>query len=184
LYVLRVDPAARTVAEVWRSDTASVDRAAARLNPQLPLLAVLTNGVISLVNLDGGAVTWQSTSVGAAAGQRFLRVLWSTDGQYLITQSQPLQGSSFVDTIGVWRWDPQTRRLILLQQMPAAALLGVSPDLDAVLAVEPGRPFAELPIFYPVLADAAKLQADVEASCLLARPLHEDQRQAFLVNGR
>jgi hypothetical protein len=181
LFVLRVDAAARTLQEVWRAENAAVDSKPARLHPQLPLLAVLNNGVVSLVDLATGAAIWQSTSVGAVAGQWFLSVSWSTDGQYLITQAQPLQGSSFVDTVAVWRWDPQVRRPILLQQTPVGELLGISPDLRSVLAAAPGRPNAAMPLVYPVLPDAAQLRTEVEASCLLDRPLRDDQRQAFMV---
>ena len=127
---------------------------------------------------------WQSTGVGAAAGQSFRTALWSTDGEYLITQAQPLQQSSFNRNIGVWRWHPDQQRPALVQEVPSSGLLGVSPDMSALLAGEPGQQFADRPYFYPVLADTGQLQADVQASCLLDRPLSDQLRQAFLIAGR
>ncbi len=184
LYVLRVDAAAHTLTEVWRSEQAHVDSAPARLNEAMPLLATVNDGVVSLVDLAQEQVIWQSTGVGAVAGQSFRTALWSTDGQYLITQAQPLQQSSFNRNIGVWRWHADQRRPILVQEVPSSGLLGVSPDTSALLAGEPGQPFADRPYFYPVLADTGQLQADVQASCLLDRPLDDKVRQAFLITGR
>jgi hypothetical protein len=184
LYVLRLDAAAHTLTEVWRSEQAHVDSAQARLNPALPLLATVNDGVVSLVDLEQGRSIWQSTSVGAVAGQSFRTVNWSTDGQYLITQAQPLQQSSFTRNIGVWHWNAEQRRPILLQEVPSSGLLGVSPDTGALLAGEPGQPFADRPYYYPVLANTTQLQMDVQASCLLDRPLDNELRQAFLIVGR
>ena len=184
LYVLRADVAAHTLTEVWRSEQAHVDSAPARLNRTMPLLATVNDSVVSLIDLAQGQVIWQSTGVGAVAGQMFRAVLWSTDGQYLITQAQPLQQSSFNRNIGVWRWHTEQRRPILVQEVPSSGLLGVSPDTSALLAGEPGQPFADRPYFYPVLADTGQLQADVQASCLLDRQLNDELRQAFLISGR
>ena len=183
LYVLRADAAAHTLVEVWRSEQAHVDSAPARLNETMPLLATINDGVVSLVDLAGGQVIWQSTAVGAVAGQSFRTALWSTDGQYLITQAQPLQQSSFYRNIGVWRWDADQRRPILVQEVPSSGLLGVSPDTSTLLAGDPGQPFADRPYLYPVLADTGQLQADIQASCLLDRPLDDALRQAFLITG-
>jgi hypothetical protein len=150
----------------------------------MPLLATVNDGVVSLVDLAEGQVIWQSTGVGSVAGQSFRTALWSTDGQYLITQAQPLQQSSFYRNIGVWRWHADQRRPILVQEVPSSGLLGVSSDTSALLAGEPGQPFADRPYFYPVLADTGQLQADVQTSCLLDRSLNDDLRQAFLIAGR
>ena len=184
LYVLRLDAGAHTLDEVWRSEQAHVDSAPARLNPAMPLLASVNDGVVSLVDLEQGRSIWQSTSVGAVAGQSFRTVNWSTDGQYLITQAQPLQQSSFTRNIGVWHWSAEQRRPILLQEVPSSGLLGVSPDTGALLAGEPGQPFADRPYYYPVLANTTQLQTDVQASCLLARPLSDAQRESYMIAER
>lgn len=183
LYVLRADTTAHTLTEVWRSEQAHVDSAPARLNEAMPLLATVNDGVVSLVDLAGGQVIWQTTGVGAVAGQSFRTALWSTDGQYLITQAQLPQQSSFYRNVGVWRWQADQRRLILVQEVPSSGLLGVSPDTSGLLAGDPGQPFADRPYFYPVLADTGQLQADLQASCLLDRPLNDELRQAFLITG-
>lgn len=84
--------------------------------------------MVSLVDLAGGQVIWQTTGVGAVAGQSFRTALWSTDGQYLIAQAQLPQQSSFYRNVGVWRWQADQRRLILVQEVPSSGLLGVSPN--------------------------------------------------------
>lgn len=95
----------------------------------------------------------------------------------------PLQQSSSYRNIGVWRWHADQRRLSLLQEVPSSGLLGVSPDTSALLAGEPGQPCR-----WAVLAARSlptrQLQADVQASCLLDRPLDDELRQAFLITGR
>ncbi len=184
IYVLRVNPAAQTLSEVWRFEQAHVDRAPARLNPTLPLLATLNDGMITLVDLDQGRAIWQSTSAAAVAGQSFRTVQWSTDGLYLITQAQLPNESSFILNIGVWRWDGVRKQPALLQEAKSSGLLGVSPDTQLLLAGEPGLPFAERPHLYPILTDTDKLETDVQASCLLDRPLADEQRQAFSIDGR
>jgi hypothetical protein len=102
----------------------------------------------------------------------------------LITQAQPPQSSSLERSIGLWRWDALAGAPVLVQEIRAANLVGVRPDLQWLLAGELGPAAAERVAAYPLLIDSAQLRQDVIASCLLARPLSEAQRQAFLIGGR
>jgi WD40 repeat protein len=179
-YVLRLDTATKALTEVWRSTRQHVDTLEAKLNPSLPLLATLDDGVVAIVDLEQGRVVWQSTSIAALAQQSVRAVQWSTDGRYLITQAQPLQQGTVALNIGIWRWDAEQQRLTLLQEVPSSGLLGVSPDMTALLAGEPRQAAAARPYYYPVLTDTLRLKADVEGSCLLPRPLGEEQQQAFM----
>jgi len=184
LYVLRFEPAAQTLAEVWRSDEFHVNPGPARLSPSLPLLATINDGALALVNLEGGGALWSSRSSAPVAAQEFQAVQWSTDGQYLITQAQLIQASSVENSIGVWRWDARQGAPVLLQAMRAAALVGVRPDMQWLLASEEGPAALTRVVAYPLFLDNRQLQRDAPASCLPVRPPDEAQRQAFLSSGR
>jgi hypothetical protein len=181
-YVLRLESDA--LVEVWRSERAHVNVGPALFHPTQPLLVLVDDGDISLVDLQSGNVVWKSTSAVAVADHQFSTVRWITGGQYLVTQAQLPQESSIYQNVGVWRWDAAPQQLILLQQTPSSGLLGVGPQGQAVLAGEPGQEQAVNPLYYPLLLDAGQLQRDVEEPCLLDRPLSDEQRQAFSVVGR
>ena len=183
LYVLRFEPAAQTLAEVWRSDEFHVNPGPARLSPSLPLLATINDGALALVNLEGGGALWSSRSVAPVAAQEFQAVQWSTDGQYLITQAQQPQVSSVEKSIGVWRSDGQTGAPVLLQEVQAADLVGVRPDMRWLLVSEPRPLSGKRVVAWPIFTDTAQLQQEIADSCLLVRPLSAAQRQAFLING-
>jgi hypothetical protein len=192
-YVLRLDAGreageapggADSLVEMWRTEQAHVDVGPARLHPTEPLLALVADGDISLVDLARGSVIWQSTGTVATADQSFRSVRWITGGEYLVTQAQLPQASSIFLNIGVWRWDEAQRQLILLQQAPSSGLLGIDPQARVVLAGEPGQEQAADPLVYPLLLDARRLQQEVQESCLLQRLLDDQQRQAFSIVGR
>jgi WD40 repeat protein len=191
LYALRVDAVQEAITELWHAPDAALNRPPSALHPTAPLLATVANGNVIVVDLAQGNAIWQSAGVAAVAGQSFLTVQWSTDGQYLITQAEPPLPSTFAISIGVWRWDAAQRRPVLLQELPAAALLAVSPDAQTVLALPPGELPADTVWAYPLLADAVQLRRDVlapcqaaQAGCLLTRSLAAAQRQALGLQGR
>jgi hypothetical protein len=184
LYVLRADAVAGTLALIWRSEEAHVNPGPPQLSPLLPLLATINDGVLAVVDLDGGQSLWTSKSAAAAAGQLFRKVQWSTDGQYLITQAQLPLTTRLEDIAGVWRWDAAQGALVLLQEMRVANVAGVSPDMQWLLASEPWPASIGRVAAYPLLLDSAQLRQDVQASCLLHRSLSDAERQAFLIEGR
>ena len=187
IYVLRLNVSARTLTEIWRYEQTAIDNSEAQLHPTLPLLALRSNSTVSLVDLDQASILWQSSSVAAVTTQSFRAVQWSTDGQYLITQAQPAQESSLLIRVGIWRWDGVRQQLRLLQEVETGRLLEISPEMQWILAVE-AESLSPLvtprTLLVPIFTDTTQLQADVETSCLLTRPLSEQQQQAFLIDRR